>query len=295
METNTTCPNCHQPLDPGATFCGNCGHKIEVSTATVASPIVSYPPTNDPNAPQAPVVGGDVPAYAVAKPETGAEKKSIIALILGVVGIPAALLPIAGLILGIGGLVLGTTARVKYKHTLNLLAIIFSSIAIVLALGIWVSRVNNQSTNSSTSAYVQKGPFVTVNTACYKVKIDKGMPKFTGKGCNFDASSKSEEFAVVALKDDSVNKSNIVQYGSRSLIEGADSSGGKITNGHVGTFDGSTAYLADYSSTKNNTSGIFAFVIHLTPKGDNIFIIGRAVGGRGLDSFGTLESTWQWK
>lgn len=292
MDTNIICPNCKEPIEPGATFCGNCGHKLDIPqpAQTQSASLTPENPLQNQMPGQGPVVGGgSSEVYSVGQPESGAEKKSIVALILGIIGIPAALLPIAGIILGIAGLILGTTARVKYKHTLNLLAIIFSIIAILAGLGLLVKNA------TGSKSYTQTGPFQTISTVCYKVKVDTGLRNFKHQGCSFITSSGKEDFDVIAIKDDKVNASNMSSLGLKTLRSEASSSGGTISNAHLGLFAGSKAVLADFKSSTTNDSGIFAFVVHQTVDGYNVFIMGRAVVEPGLNSFGSLETTWQWK
>lgn len=299
METNMICPRCREPLDEGAVYCGNCGQKVADNNP---SPQVLQPQIIHPNQPVPPTTVAPqpaaVPAYALAVAANSGEKKSIIALIIGVIGIPASFIPLAGMALGIGGLVLGTTARVKYKHTLNLLAIIFSSFAIVVSLALWVWSIDhNQKAKvaSFDSSNSQPGGFVSVSTPCFKVQINSGLTNYKPKGCNFNSASSTEEYAVVAITNSKINQTNITKAGEIALQAGATSTAGKISGGHLGTFAGSMAYIANYASTKIATRGLFAFVLHKTTDGENIFIIGRAVIKGNVTSFGSLESSWQWK
>jgi hypothetical protein len=290
METNTTCPNCHKPIEADATFCGKCGYKLSPKTSPAKpKPLVAAEVSKPSMSPGVMVVDG-VPSYAKDKSESPDEKKSILALIIGVIGIPAALLPILGLVLGLTGLILGIRARVRYKHTLNLLAIIFSAIAVIMAIGLFVSNVNSQKN------YTQKGPFTTISTPCYSVQVDKGLSRNVHRGCSFYTAGKGEEFEVVAINNAKIIPTNLEAEGSLYLHNVAVKAGGKISNGHIGTFAGSMAYLADYTSSSKGNSGAFAFVLHkTTAKKDNIFVVGRAVNGSGLNNLGTLQSTWKWQ
>ena len=80
------CPNCHQPVEPGAKFCGNCDQPlIVVSTQNGNSS------TNS-----------SIPEYAKYFPKTHQHWASI-ALVMGIVGIGGSfLIPIFGIIFGIG-------------------------------------------------------------------------------------------------------------------------------------------------------------------------------------------------
>ncbi len=48
METAQKCPNCAQPLDTGATFCGNCGQQITQGSLPAAPPVAPGPQTMAP-------------------------------------------------------------------------------------------------------------------------------------------------------------------------------------------------------------------------------------------------------
>src|ERR1035441_7539740 len=102
------CQNCHEIVEPGAAFCGNCGYPVQTpaaasapmpinavepvqvpqTTQTAAAPTVQLPAAPPPLAPVA--VGGPVapmvPSYALAIPNQHVgETPALLAVIFGVI------------------------------------------------------------------------------------------------------------------------------------------------------------------------------------------------------------------
>lgn len=237
-------------------------------------------PTPNFNSPVVGTVGAgtNVPAYAM--PNTAAaghsgETRAIVGLVVGVIGIPAALLPIIGLILGITGVVLGTTARAKYKHLVSLLAIIFSTLAILASLGIWVynvQRIEQARGGVGSSDTSSSGSFKAVSTPCYDVKIDGGLNNYQPSGCSFDSASADKEYTVQAMVKPEVTASNLSQYGPTAMQAGAQAVNGTVDSGKLGQFAGSPAYIANISAA-NNQHGIFALVLHQSANQQNVFLV----------------------
>ena len=246
--------------------------------------------------------GGAMPAYAtgVNPNEHAGETKAVVGLILGIIGIPAALIPLIGLALGIAGLILGTIARSHYKRTLSMLAIIFSSLAILVSLGSWVyfaaHVLQQQKTGSGSSATSTSSSSLSViSTPCYSVRIDQSLGKSAPSGCNFDAVGTSQEYVAEGVTNSNVTPDNLSQVGQAALAKAASSLGGTITDGQMGQFAGSPAYIAHMNLASENVNGIYAVVLHATSGGNNVFITGHAVKNGQQVSFGLLESNWHWK
>lgn len=91
----------------------------------------------DPDAPRPPLVA---PAPETA-PEIEGGGKAIAALVCGIVGIGASLLPIAGLILGILAIVFGSITLKSNKRGFAIAGIILGSITVFLSLLFWVINI----------------------------------------------------------------------------------------------------------------------------------------------------------
>jgi hypothetical protein len=320
------CPKCGQLVDPGAVFCGNCGQALQpvapVQPAQPgASPVAQVYTNQSPASPTTGTFNGmavntgaggmvapPMPAYAtVGSNAHNGEMKAIIGLILGVIGIPASIIPIAGLIFGITGLVLSTTARSKYKKAISIFGIVFSTLAILTALGAWVWFIAhdaklhkdpaNGASSSSSSTSSNSASLVPVDTPCYSLKIDGGLNSYKPEGCDLDSSSASEEFAIAAATNVSVNSSNLDQVGQKAVAGSVSQAKATLISEQSGQFAGSPAYIAYLNATVNGVTqnGIMAVVLHPTSSGENIFVVAHSVAGNQKVDFGTLESNWQWK
>ncbi len=182
------CTRCSELIEPGATFCGNCGQPVvqaapapmpaPAPAAAVPAPVPVAPapsaaaPVGQPPvavAPQAPTTWaqaapapamnptGPMPSYAVADPaHQKSETKSMVGLVLSVLSMPGALIPILGLVLGIVGLVIGTTTRATAKKTISMLTIIFSVIGILGAIGSYIYFLHQDQQKKTSSLSSQQ-------------------------------------------------------------------------------------------------------------------------------------------
>jgi hypothetical protein len=241
-----------------------------------------------------------MPAYAAAPEHTG-ETMAIFGLIIGIIGIPASIIPILGLLFGVTGLVLSTVSRSKRKRPLTVFGIVFSVLAILAGLALWVYAVAHDpqlhKTNAAaSSSSASSADLVSITTPCYTVKVDKGLNNYTPNGCNFDAASATEEFTVGSQSNPDVDSSNLAKVAQQSLTAAASSSKATIKSEQSGQFAGSPAYIANLVGTGTNSGKdmITALALHQSAKG-NLFLAIHVVAGGQQASFGPLESTWQWK
>ena len=174
------CPQCGQPIDNGAAFCGNCGlamPTVPVPTApappaaaqgytamtigvggqtfsTVPAPsapiaqvfnnqMPATPPPLYGALPMSPSPGGAVglPSYAIGVPHH-TSTKLVLALVFGIIGIVGALLmAILGIVLGITGIIMATTAPRSTHSKLKLAGLVLSSLAIVAGLAVMAAAI----------------------------------------------------------------------------------------------------------------------------------------------------------
>ena len=190
------CPQCGQPIDNGAVFCGNCGLAMQA----VAIPATPAPPSMTPgftamtigvggqtfsnvpsaSAPIAQVINnqtpaaasahngtlpvipsiasvGGLPSYAIGAPHH-IDTKLVLSLVFGIIGIVGALLvAVTGIVLGIAGIVMATTAPRSTHTKLKVAGIILSSLAIIAGLAVMAAAITNNSKLGSDLADISAG------------------------------------------------------------------------------------------------------------------------------------------
>lgn len=314
------CEKCGQPIDPGATFCGNCGQPV-AHTAPTAAPapsqtVVSQVMANGPtpttpafSTPSAGVAGGGavaMPSYATQPVATGnkAEVLGIIGLIVGILGIPGSLIPILGLALGITGVVLSTISRSKSKRLLSLLGIIFSCLAILTAIAAFTYAVEKNAHNNapvaSTGASSNQSSSAVVSTPCYSFDRIHGMGSNTQiNGCAFTTTPGTigtVDFDVGANYSAGLTAQNLsaeAMQGYENMLNNSEFK--NATKPQKTTFAGSPAYEWDVQAPTNNEYLLNAVVYNTTYPHDNLYVIVYGQFGSQPTSFGAIESSWQWK
>lgn len=326
----TNCARCGQPLAEGAAFCGNCGQP-----AAAAGPQANTPPpeqlpspasstssmtaqvlANQPAEPQAapgfgtPMAAGahygatPIPLSQPAIPE--GETKAILSLIFGVLGLPGALLPIAGLALGILGIVFGTLSHRSQKHRLSTIGIVVSSLAIVASLGVWAYNINwleHHGGSKSAGGTHLNGELHSVTTPCYSVNLDTALKVANSTGsCSLEAydgatleTSTMGDF-ISAATETALNASNFGAAAKQGLEQAIHENfpSATITNEFSNTFAASSAYYLEAHDTDTNKNiGAYA-VLHQTGHGENLFIILQAKANNGTLDMSNLQSNWQW-
>ncbi len=175
-----TCPDCKQPVEDAALFCGNCGFHLRETVAAAAVPVAAVTPVPalavqpaapaaapvqqavpapavptppaapaTPVAPVSPAPAQPIPGYAV--PQASAGQKGTLELVFGILSIPAALIPLLGFGFGIAALVVGKKHAAGGKWTapmvLGLIGIVLSSVVFVFNV---VSHVQHSETSGGT-------------------------------------------------------------------------------------------------------------------------------------------------
>ncbi len=329
-----TCPQCGHPVNAGDVYCGNCGQPLQAPAANhdTSPPQASPPPPPAAAVPGAAPQPGPAPGNQAAPPPmygqyAGAagpapmgqpgmippagnapgitphpdEKKALIGMILGIIGIPGALIPILGWGLGIAGIILSTKARRTYKHLTTTLGIVFSVIALVLSTIVFIIALehvvsqNKQKLSSTSTSTSSVQLTQAADTPCFSTDINSGMTLQPNNGaCTLTAYGNHSSYIVNGENDPAITSANFQDISTKSLAIAIQSQN-LTQNGNFvkTTFANSPAYLVNITDKASGLTGQFATVLHKSAPGDNFFIVG-AVGG-GDYTLANLQTNWQWK
>ena len=257
--------------------------------------------------------GRNIPAYAIAPitPEAHkVETLAIIGLIVGILGIPSAIFPLAGLGLGITGIIISTIARSKHKSALSMIGIILSALAVLISIAALVfaielaSKSSNHSSNTSTNNGVSTtGNANSANklsTPCYTTQLESGMDS-SGQlsGCNYttpQGTVTTVDFDVAGSTIPGLNSGNFDQAAQGVFNNMNSQSGFTFGSMTKTTFAGSPAYQESANYSANGESLLYVVTYHPTSNGENLFLIGIGLfGGQKPTDFGSVQSSWQWK
>ena len=272
------CTKCGRPLDPGAVFCGNCGQAVStqaVSTAPAGA-------TNQNNESAQNQSNNTSPAYAIPVAiNKKAETKVIIGLIVGILSVPAALIPIAGFVLGITGVILSTTSYKNYKHAMTIVAVVFSSIGILLSILAFAYNITHLAGTS-------------ISTQCFTTAINNNTSPPTVDSNNCTMSSNGiNKFKVDSDNISGVSDATAQSAFSTALQDTASTNNITVTSKGNITFHGATAY---YLSGKNSTGeSVYVVMAYKPTNGKNIFIMSRSGASSTISNLGVMDSKWNWK
>lgn len=277
------CQNCKQEVEPGATFCGNCGHYLGAS----------HP---------------HVQAYAMAAPaESTAETKAVLSVLLGAAGLVGAVfMAFLGLAIGLAGIIMGTLSRSGRQKTMSTTGIVLSSVAVVASMAVWAYAFNHDAKVRAAHQVAQNGPVSTVNnlsTPCYSVGfIDKFNVTNSSGSCDMQAyngqtvDTSTSAYKVFASKSDITSATTFTSLAKQALEKDVKNNlnGFTINSEEVGSFAGSPDYEVISTNSSGQVTVAEAAVFHQTKSGNNAFVLVHAVGG-GKADFSDLENQWQWK
>lgn len=167
------CKNCGLQLDNGAAYCGNCG--MAVAAPTIDTNLTAAPQPAAPNSlaaspPSQPSPVQPVPApavvpqpnpvmqpaqppqhgmqgqpYAYAQPTAGGNSKGVASLVCGILSIPAAIIPIAGLGLGIAAIIFsGKSKKQAPGNGMATAGLVLGIIGIVFGFITWGININDR-------------------------------------------------------------------------------------------------------------------------------------------------------
>lgn len=295
------CPRCGEAVDPGASFCGNCGQALDpVAAVSVAS--------------SRPV---PLPTYAVVSPQAErAETKAMVALILGILALPAAVLPVLAWLLAGASIVVGLSARRQAaRKMMSSMAVGFASFAILLAAGVFTYNLvqydkgtvvaGNQKTLGSTddsSTAVESVVGSVVDTPCYTFdvggleNVQHAAGSCSAQAFNADTMiASTNALNIEAIVQDKVTASNLTETGKEVVDNYLRTSLPHltITSQGLGTFAGSPAYNISGRNGSNVTIEM-ALVVHKAAHGENVFVLAHALNN-GQADLSQFETTWEWK
>ncbi|MFI5270836.1 MAG: hypothetical protein ACHQT9_02215 [Candidatus Saccharimonadales bacterium] len=272
------CLNCHEIIEPGAAFCGNCGQPIQpvppgspqslLQPKETPAPIQQPPqvssiplPPEQPNYPTEPSDAPDLPSPLPAPPTIVDDSKKSFKLPLIIIGILIFLI-----LLSVGYIVYASAhkhkpVKVAAKPVYTLLTRCYS-----FYLADKYNVIN--STNSCDGQVFNNSTFDT-STDVYKIIS-------TNSGSNDLA-------AFVTNSKKAIDKEIATNY-----------PGYVITNEKPSTFAGSDDYIAYFYNKDTKIAAVEAAVLHQTKPGENIFIITHAVNGT-ITDLTKLEANWKWK
>lgn len=318
------CSNCHQPLENGAAFCGNCGHPVAssaqfqslnksnttISNALTAAHQIDAAEITSIGAPMVSAATGNsnLPAYAV--PLAGQQRdhmRAAVALVCGILSLIGSLfMPLIGVVLAICGIILGTMSRRYAKHTIGLVSILISSLGLVAGIASWVyvvshdPRIAQKDTSNKTnnSAIVSAN---AVSTPCYEVSLPRQLHVQNPSGsCNMNAfDGENLDTSTTAYKvfatTAAVTNAAFAELAKSALEKDITSSAPDFTISKetVGTFSGNPAYIVTATNGKGVTL-MEAAVLHSNTGDNNLFVLVYATTDK-IVNLQSFEKGWQWK
>ncbi len=328
------CQNCHELIEPGAAFCGNCGYPVQPSVTDTAPPNAApqvvqqpAPPAMQPVPP--PVISNEaavitpppvltpqaavstVPGYAVGRPSNHVgETQAVLAVIFGVIGIVGSgfLVPIIGLAFGVAGLCMATISRrLTRQRRLAVMGLVIATLAVAAG---FASLAYNSEHDKNTTPSAQTGQSDTsskvlsrLNTPCYSFNlIDQYNVSNSAKSCNttiFNGTSfttSSNIYKIVATQSGSSDPGGFTQLAKQAIDTDIKTNlpNFTVTSEGPSSFAGSLAYTLYAVDKAEDTAVVETGVLHQTGGGSNVFDIVHAVNGTSV-TLQTLEAQWKWK
>ncbi len=288
MPEEKLCPNCNQPTEDGAKYCGNCGYKLENDTLGSIQPETT-----------------SMPPYAIPKTHHK-QHWAAMALAFGVLAIGGGLLiPILGVAFAMTGIVLATSSYRITHGWLKPISVLVSVAALIISIGIWVNvAVHNAKLTTSNSEAGTSGGVATVSvtTPCYTLSFNTELNVNNSNGsCTLNAyngtdfQNSSDIFKILASQTNQVGITNFDSF-SKQAIESDVSknlAGFNIIKQANSIFGGSPAYYVTAYNSSTNVSVIEETVLHEFSKKDNFFVLVHATNGRTVN-LNDIEVSWQW-
>lgn len=328
------CPNCHEPVEIGAAFCGNCGQAIapqRLLTKTTLSTkrSESSKDTSDAFVHTRPVaaseallqgignqlVGASVskqPIPLYARPAIAQQKdhfRAALAVVFGILGIVSSLImPFVGIVLSIAGVVTGTMSRRYLKRGLGMAGIFISIVGVFASMGTWAYAVSSSARHQQiVKASAQKtndSPVLAANelsTPCYQIKFtDRLNVQNTNGSCNmnaFDGSSLDVSHSAykVYATQSAVAPAAFANLAKTALERDIAQS---MPSYHIvdqqSTVFSGSPAYIVYAVNNEGVSLLEAAVLHAGNNTANFYVIVHATID-GTASLHDLELGWQWQ
>ncbi len=284
MQQEALCPNCNEPTDQDAIYCGNCGFHLNRRSPLTSSTKKDL-----------------MPAYSKIKIYHRKHWPAY-SVIFGIVGIAGSLLiPAVGLALGVLAIILSTSSikkvsTRKYQFAgflLGLIAIILAVLSIVMTIGQNTAKSYNLATSS-----------VYVSTPCYTIKFST-MFNFNKQnknscnlvayyGLNFNQSSQIYKInASLSKYFTATNLNNLAQTAIASDL--LNLKGYTIIKKGSTKFNNSPAYYMKAYNASTDSSVTEEIVYHPSPSSKNNLFVIVYVNNSKTNSLNAFEKAFAWK
>lgn len=280
------CPQCQQQATVDAAYCGNCGAPLTVGSAEQAGLVG--------------ITSVEMPAEAVAPSRfIDHSGKAIAACVIGLLGLAAWLVPIAGLVFGLLAMIFGTIAFHSRRRVFARTGIALSVVVLGASLFMWVHSAQQLSKASPTASNSSAdGSLQTVVTPCYSTRLPRDMTLVgTNGSCTFTGtnSATGEQQAVKVLNVPGLSQAtlpNVAQADSANIIKSV--AGAQISDQQATEFAGTGAYQINVKAG-DGSGGMVDYIYNPTTQGNLVIVTHSQIHMSG-DNFdlSLMESNWTW-
>lgn len=317
------CARCQRTVDPGAIFCGNCGLRLQVADSTEASTLESSDtrsyqtsanpgvtaltkPTMDDSHQSTP---GASDTAMTSNTQTDAWQppldhsgKAIASFILGVLGLPATLIPIVGIVFGVLAIVFGTLSIRSSRKVFAIIGMSLAVIVLLVSIFLWVRNtqelVSQRRSGTAVGTSEVNRKLQAVATPCFTTKIPADLAiTRTDDSCTFLATNaqtgEQEQVKVLQVPQLTLASLATAAKGDADNVV-STIPGGSIVGQRTTTFSGSQAYEFVIKAT-DGSAGTISYVYNTSAQG-NLVIVLHTQARANEDNFGLtlIESNWSW-